>query len=185
MEKRTAGQRIEDLERVASGLYHSLDQISRENGMLKDAVHLLDNKVRAIVEAIKNSGQVVDLSDDNLAKIMLGFRVDELKTKLNGLLAQGILKASETIAEESFVVGEEVDTAGTVVNPRVQFALSAIDPNLRDKLKGSKAGDLVELAEGKWRLRVLEVYAIVPPETEEAAAPEAAPAESAPASGSA
>ena len=96
------------------------------------------------------------------------------------MLAQGVIVPQEQVADQSFVVGAELNDAGETINPRLQFGLFALRPELREKLKGSRAGDVISLEEGKLKFKVLETYAIQQTPAPEAA-PEAAPAADAPA----
>lgn len=175
-DKRNATQRIEDLERALVSLYQTCDNMARDLTLIKDAIKLLGNKVDAIRQAS-------NLTDDQVGAIMTENNVNELKDKVQNLVDQKILSVADAATETSFLVGREVNDEGSVVNPRLQFALSALQPELQEKLKGAKVGDSITLQEGKLKYEVLEVYTIKAPEapqTEEAAVEtqqEAAPTE--------
>lgn len=173
-DKRTASQRIEDLERAMMSLYQTADNMARDLGTIKDAIKLLGNKVDAIVKASSSSQPI---NDDVIAAIMVQNNVEELKQKVSNLVAQGVLSAEESITETSFVVGSEVKEDGTVANPRLQFTMQALQPELREKLKGAKAGQTVTLQEGKLLFNVLETYAIQQPKAPEQSQEEAPAAE--------
>lgn len=160
-DKRTASQRIEDLERGLMSLYQTADNMARDLMTIKDAIKLLGNKLDAVVKATA-AGET--MSDEVIAKIMVQNNVDELKAKVDNLVAQGVLKAGEAIGPNSFVVGREISEDGTVQNPRMQFVVSALQEGVRDKFPGAKAGETLVLQEGKWKFEVLEVYDLVAPE---------------------
>lgn len=172
--KRTAAQRLEDLERGIMEAYRVLDNVVRDLMTIKDAIKLLGNKTDAIAKASLR-GQ--PLSDENLTNIMVETNVAELKAKADDLVNRGFLKASEEVDEKSFVVGREIDNEGKVANPRLQFAYTAVPAATQEKLKGTKSGDIVAFSERQWKFEVLEVYTIQNPEE----AREAAPADQAPA----
>lgn len=175
--KRTATQRLEDLENMMMNMFHTADNMARDIITLKEAVKLLGNKVDSIVTLLSTGKEV---SDDTVADIMMENNSKELKSKVDGLVEQGILVLSDGIVgTRSFVVGRELDDTGQVVNPRIQFALSALPENLQSKVVGSKAGDVVTLEEGKLNLEVLEVYSIETPSLVRAEAVEAAETETA------
>jgi hypothetical protein len=175
-QKRTASQRIDDLERALMSLYQTTDSIARDTMVLKDAAKLLGNKLDAVVK-LSNREISQNINDDAISKIMVENNVADLKEKVTGLIAQGILVASEEITDTSFVVGQELDEQDNVVNPRLQFALNAVNEDLRAKIKASKIGEVIVLQEGKLKLKVLESYSIQAPKPAEAApAVEAAPA---------
>lgn len=172
---RSASQKITDLENALMSLYQTADNMARDLGTIKEAIKLLGNKVDSIVKAA-SAGEPVN--DTVIARIMVENNVEELNQKVKGMIAQGVLKSQEQIGADSFVVGSENDDQGAVINPRLQFALFALQPDLREKFIGGKAGDVLTLQEGKLKFKVLEVYEIQKQKPAEAVE---APAEAAPA----
>lgn len=187
---RTAAQRLADLELAAAQLFNATDHITRDLGMLKNAMKLLNNKVDAIVKA-SVAGEPI--TDAVLDRIMIENNVADLANRVTNMVVNGVVTPEEQVSENSFVVGAEVEDGGKVVNPRIQFALKALQPDLQTKLIGAKPGDSLKFKEGELNFKILESYKITPeptpeeaPAAEEAPAPEAAPAEadaSAPAAG--
>lgn len=174
-DKRTASQRIDDMERGLMALYQTADNMARDLMTIKEAIKLLGNKLDSVVKA---SERGLSLNDDTISKIMVENNIEELKLKVTNLVNSGVLVASEEVGPNSFVVGREIDNeTGNVANPRMQFIVSALAPEVKDKFPGSKVGQTLELQEGKWKFEILEVYSIATP-----AAPEAAPAAEAQAS---
>lgn len=173
-DKRTASQRIDDLERGIMSMYQAFDAVTRDLGTAQQAIRVLGNKVEAMAQLSLRGEK---LTDEALSKQMIENNVAELKSKVEELVTRGTLVTSEVIEDGSFVVGSEVDESGAAVNPRLQFALSALSPELQEKLKGHKAGDVVTVQDGKLKLQVLEVYAIQSPApaAQEAPASEEAP----------
>ena len=173
-DNRSATQKIGDLENAMIAVYQTLDNMARDLNTAKEAIKLLGNKVDSIVKATV-AGE--PLSDDVISRIMVENNIEELKNKLKIMVAQGILAASEQVAEDSFLVGSDVNEAGEVVNPRLQFALYAIrPPELQQKFLGAKVGDVLNLQEGKLKFKVSEIYQIQKPKPAEAA-PDTATAE--------
>lgn len=166
VDNRNASQKIQDLESAAMQLYQTLDSMARDLGTMKDAIKLLGNKVDSIVKA-SSKGEAIN--DDVISRIMIENNCEELKQKVTLMQAQGILAPQEQIGADSFVVGAELNNEGETVNPRLQFALYALTPELQEKLKGSKVGDTLLLQEGKLRFKVLESYQIQQPKSPEAA----------------
>jgi len=174
---RSASQKIGDLENAMMALYQTADNMARDLNTLKEAIKLLGNKIDSIVKATV-AGE--PLSDEVISRIMVENNIEELKNKLKIMVGQGILTPSEQVAEDSFLVGADINDAGEVVNPRLQFALYAIKPpELQQKFLGARVGDVLNLQEGKLKFKVAEVYQIQKPKPPEAAP--AAPAEAAPA----
>jgi hypothetical protein len=187
-DKRTASQKIEDLERAVMSGFQVSNNMARDLMMIKDALKLLGNKVDSIMKA---SREKLELNDENISKLMLENNIAELKGKVENLVTQGILKATEEVGDNTFLVGSENDKDGKVVHPRVQFTYGSLEKDLQEKLKGAKAGQIVTFKDDKLRFVVQEVYAIIPPKAPEAPAPAVAavapaapaetPAEAAPA----
>ncbi|CAM6004872.1 unnamed protein product [Sphagnum balticum] len=177
---RSASQKFQDLENGLIALYQTVDNIARDLNTAKDAIKLLGNKIDSIVKA-SVAGE--PLSDDVISRIMIENNVEELKNKLKVMVAQGILASTEQVAQDSFVVGQDINDQGEVINPRLQFALYAIKPpELQQKFLGAKVGDVLNLQEGKLKFKVAEIYQIQQPKPAQAAPAEseAAPAEQAP-----
>lgn len=179
-DNRSATQKLSDLEQAVLSLYNVSDNLARDFMVLKDAVKLLNNKVSAIVQA---STDGLELSDPVLNEIMVNNNIQELKERVDNMVLQSVIAPETQVSENSFVVGSELDTDGTVKNPRVQFALKALSPELQGKIKGANVGDVLHLQDGKLDFKILESYTILPPQapapaaaTAPAATPDAAPA---------
>lgn len=174
VDSRSASQKISDLENAMMALYQTANNMSSDIMTLKEAVKLLGNKVDSIVKASTNGEQITDAV---IARIMIENNVEDLTNKVKNMVAQGILAVQEQVNNDSFIVGEETNDQGEIVNPRLQFALMAVQPELREKFVGAKAGDLLTLQEGKLKFRLLETYQIQQPKAPEAPAAEPAVAD--------
>jgi hypothetical protein len=177
---RTASQRIDDMERGLMALYQTADNMARDMQIIKEAIKLLGNKLDSVVKA---SSQGLQLNDEVISKIMVDNNIEELASKVTDLVAKGVLEKSEEVTSNSFVVGREIDKDGKIANPRMQFVVSALAPQVKDKFPGKKAGDILTLEEDKWKFEIQEVYNIIvptAPQATEEAAPQAdsTPAES-------
>lgn len=160
---RSASQKIADLENGLMSLYQVVDNIARDMGTFKQAIKLLGNKVDSIVQASER-GEAIN--DSVISRIMVENNADELKQKLSTLIAQGVLKAEEQVGDDSFVVARELDADDKVINPRLQFAVAAVQPDVQEKVKGAKAGDTIIFQEGKLKLHIQEVYSVQSPEAQ-------------------
>jgi hypothetical protein len=159
-DKRTASQRIDDMERGLMALYQTADNMARDLMTIKEAIKLLGNKLDSVVKASQR-GEA--LNDEVIAKIMVENNMEELKEKVTNLVNQGVLVPAEEVGPNSFIVGRELSEDGTVQNPRMQFVVSALQEDVRSKFPGAKAGQTLELQEGKWKFEVQEVYSIQTP----------------------
>lgn len=183
--QRTASQRIDDMERGLMALYQTADNMARDVMTIKEAIKLLGNKLASVVKASENGEQV---NDEVISRIMVENNVEELKEKVTDLVNQGILASAEEVTAQSFVVGRELGDDGAIVNPRMQFVVSATQEHVRPKFLGAKVGQVLDLEEGKWKFEVQEIYSIQTPQPPQAAqqadaeaAPQAAALDAAPA----
>lgn len=180
VDNRTAAQRLADLETAVAQLYRTADYMTRDLSLLKNAAKLLNNKVSAIVEASASEEGVTDAVID---RIMIDNNVKDLANRVTNMIVNGIVSKEDEVSDNAFLVGSETDENGKLTNPRIQFSLSQVSPEVKAKLLGKKAGDVVNFVEGKGSFTLLESYKIQPPPTPEAeAAPEqeAVPAAEAP-----
>ena len=162
-DNRTAVQRLTDLENAIMSLFNVNDNLARDVMALRDSVKMLDNKLNSVVKASR-AGE--PLTDEVLRRIMIESNAEELAQRVAIMEAQGLLKKEEKVGQNSFVVGMELNEDGSVGNPRLQFALKALSPDLQAKLLGAKPGDLVHIKDGTFEFKVLESYEIVPPKDE-------------------
>lgn len=182
--KKTAIERLEDLEKrvgIAENTANSIIQaiqplanMAQDLMGLREAVKLLNNKLDAVVKCI-NAGTA--LTDENLSSQMTANNAKDLEEKVTKMVADGLLASTDTVGKESFVVINEADETGKIVNPRMQFLLSALqNEEIRSKLEGSKVGANIAVGEKGASLNILEAYNIVVPQEATEAAPAAAEA---------
>jgi hypothetical protein len=180
-DKRTATQRIEDLERVVTMLYqataqskNALENLLRAQGdmaLVKDALKLLNKKTEAIIQvATPETGITVQA----VSALVVKMNVEDLTAQVAGFVTSGHLTPADEVAADSYLVCEELAADGTQVNPRIQFRLDSQDASTQEAFKGKKAGDTVSFGENKFSAKILELYTLTEPK-----APEAAPAEAA------
>jgi hypothetical protein len=178
-DKRTASQRLEDLEKVVTVLYQSLTQHKNavevllksqgDMGLVKEALKLLNKKLEATIQVAKpESGITVSSVNELVVKM----NVEELKAQTAEHVANGMLSATDTVADNSFLVCEELNQDGTVANPRVQFRLDSQTEEVGNSFKGKKVGDTISFGENKFSATILELYSIVEPKPADAASAE-------------
>jgi len=185
--KKTASERLEILENTVNSVIQAvqpLANMAQDLMALREAVKLLNNKLDAVVKCT-NSGTA--LTDENIGQVMTENNAKELEDKVTKMVSDGLLEATDTVGKESFVVINEQDSDGKIINPRMQFLLSALtNEEVRGKLEGAKVGANLPVGDKGGSLNVLEAYNIVTPQTPaaEAQAPaaDAAATEAAPAS---
>jgi hypothetical protein len=144
--------------------------MARDLLTVKEAIKLIGNKLDVVAKA-------ANISDDTISKGMIDNNVAELKEKVTSLIENGVLVASDELLDSSFVVGQEVDADGNVVNPRIQFTLGSLRPEVKAKIQAGKKGEAIELEEGKLKFIITEVYAIIAPKPQQVEAPAEAPAQ--------
>jgi hypothetical protein len=172
--KKNATERLEDLERTIMQIIQAiqpLEMVARDVQGLKEALKLINNKLDSVTKCI-NEG--IQLTDENIGTKMTENNAKELETKVTNMVTQGVLAATDTAGPESFVVISESDENGKVVNPRMQFLVSALQHDeVRGKLNGAKVGANIPVGDKGGSITVLEAYNVVTPQAPEATAPEA------------
>ena len=145
-DKRTATQRIEDLEKVVTMLYqataqskNALENLLRSQGdmaLVKDALKLLNKKTEAIIQsAAPETGITVQA----VSALVVKMNVEDLTAQVAGFVASGHLTAADEVAADSYLVCEELAADGTQVNPRIQFRLDSQDASTQEAFRGKKA----------------------------------------------
>jgi len=183
--KKSATERLEDLENLTQRVIQAIQPLEsslRDIAGLREALKLLNNKLDAVVKSVNAGGPI---TDDGISKYMVENNVKELTSRVEGMVSQGMLVATDTVSKESFVVVNEADASGTIVNPRMQFLLSALDnEEVRTKLEGAKTGDNIFIGDKGASINILEAYTLATPQAPaaEPSAPEASTDASAPAS---
>lgn len=183
--KKTATERLEDLEKTMNQLLQflqPLELLTRDVTSLKEDLKQLSNKQEALIKALSANGHV---TEDAVQKLVVEGNAKELIGKVTQLVAQGVFSPSDTVTNDSFVVINEADSEGNVINPRIQFLVSNLqNDEVRGKLGSAKVGDNLPVGDKGFSLNVLESYDVITPTAPEAVAPAAeqaaAPAAEAP-----
>jgi regulator of replication initiation timing len=187
VDKRTASQRIEDLEKVVTTIYqatanikHHVENLLKESqdmAMVKEALKLVNRKTEAMIQV---SASAEGMTVKSVSDAVVQMNIADLTQQVEGYLANGHIVAADSVAENSFIVCEELGSDGEVANPRVQFRMDSQDASVLDLLRGKLVGDTVSFGENKLSAKILEIYSLVEPKAEEAAPAETAAPEAAP-----
>lgn len=158
-DKRNPSQKIEDLEQAVFSIYQTLNVMGRDLEIIKEAIKLLGTQANASMRAAERG---IPATHANVDELATEIKIEGMIKIVKDMISNNIITPSETITEESFVVGRDLDKDDStiVTNPRNQFAMQAVQPEARAKLIGLKAGDVIQLTEGYNKLEVLEVYQV-------------------------
>lgn len=186
-DKRNATQRIEDLEKVTTVIYQSLQQVigaissmgnvGSDMALVRDSIRLLNKKSEAIIQA---AAPETGITADSVSALIVKMNVNDLKAQAEEYLKNGNIAVVDAVVENGFLVCEEINSEGAVVNPRVQFRLDSQEKKTQEALLGKKAGDQVFFGENRFDVKILEVYQLTTPKTAEETAAEAPATETAP-----
>lgn len=182
-DKRTATQRLEDLERVVTMLYQSVGQhknaldgllpLKGEMNLIKDVLKLLNKKTEAMVQV---AAPETGINPKSVSDLIVKMNVADLEAQVAEYVKNGHLLPADEVSASSYVVCEESYKDGTLANPRVQFRLDSQAEALVEAMKGKKIGDTISFGEDKFDAKILEIYSVVEPKAPEAAPSEAPPA---------
>lgn len=131
--------------------------LSRESEILREALQLVHEKLDAVISLSGND----NYSDENISQSMIDAKVEGMAAKVKEQLDLGNLEVIEEIGEESFVVTRELNKDGTVENPRLQFLMAKLTPEMKAKFVGVKAGELVAGDDDKLDIEISEIYNFV------------------------
>lgn len=163
--KMTAAQRLEALEHSAALADQTLGNFATNLQTVINALTLMSKKLEAVIR-LGNEGKSVN--SVNVAAEIVQMNVQELVEKVEDLKKKGLAVVSDTVQENSFVVGRELDPeTREVTNQRMQFPLFSLKKEKKSMLVGKKPGDIVQLESGRNLLELLEVYSIVVPSAPE------------------
>ena len=157
----TAAQKLEALENMFMSQNNQIEILADEIDRLRNQLVAVNKRLNSTIQAAEQGG----ISGESVNKIILGENMKELEAKINFLKEQGVLVKNDDaeISDKSFVVGREIDTEGNVTNPRVQFSVGSVDPDVKKQIYGKKLGDVVAYSESQDSLEITEVYDIVDP----------------------
>jgi regulator of replication initiation timing len=172
--KKTATERLEILENTAQSIIQAIQPLAnmaQDLMALREAVKLLNNKLDSTIGCL-NAKE--DLTDDNIGARMTANNAKDLQDKVTKMVNDGLLAATTTIGKDSFVVLNEQDSTGKIVNPRMQFLLSALqNEEVKTKLEGATVGSNIPVGDKGGSLNILEAYNIVAPQAPAAEADQA------------
>ncbi len=157
----TAAQKLTALENAFMTQNNQIEILADEIDRLRSQLVAVNKRLNASIKAAEDGG----ISGEAVNKIILGENMKELEAKVDFLKEQGVLVKNDEaeISDKQFVVGRELDNEGNVTNPRVQFSVGSVDPELKKQLYGKKLGAVVAYSETEDSLEVTEVYDIVDP----------------------
>lgn len=158
-QKLTASQRIEALENMHLTANQNIKLLAGEIDNLRQTMGALARRLNAAIKVGENG----NISNNAVNDLLIQENTSELKGKVDYLLDQGVLEASKRgeVGEKSFVVGRELDEDRNVINPRIQFALASILPEIKTLLMGKKVGEVIKNEAGDGLLmEVVEIFDI-------------------------
>lgn len=168
-------QRASILERVDSleGAYRDL--VDGSNSLFRkhaERLGMLEEAMSAVIEAVG----IEHVQNILIAKKkrMQDERNEALRLLVQKAVEDGQAEVTDTIAEDSLIIGLEKNANGEVVNERAQVPFSQLLPQFKESLLGKQVGASVattpvddagnEQAPGTFE--VLEIYRILPPKEE-------------------
>ena len=156
--KLTALERLSSLENMILSQHQKIEILADEIDKLRGTVGALAKRLNATIKA----GEDGSLSNDSVNKLIINENLKELEGKVKFLVEQNVLEKDDSavVSNKTFVVGREVDKEGTVINPRVQFAVGSLDANFQTQVIGFKVGDVIPYQESDVSLEVVEIYKI-------------------------
>ena len=158
-QKLTASQRIEALENMNMSSNENIRILAGEIDNLRQTIGALARRLNATIKV----GESGSINNESVNDLLVQENTLELKGKVDFLIEQGVLETSKKgqVGEKSFVVGRELDEDRNVINPRIQFALASLIPEVKSLLMDKKVGDVIKNEAGDGLLmEVVEIFDI-------------------------
>ena len=159
--KPNATHKLELLTMEVNKLAKQNEIIAEEIDRIANLVTALGKRLNAIIKA-GDEGQ--SINSKIVHSILVNGEATMMAAKTKALVDAKILKASESgiVEENSFVILKELNEAGEVVNPRIQFNVQSeqILDEARQLLIGKKAGEIFNSLGNTNKFEVLEVYEV-------------------------
>ena len=159
--KKTAAQRLSNLEETLVGTLKALGAVDNEQSVIKEALSLIGAKLDAMTKLLQSNNP--QLTDTAMSNLMVEGKASKMNESTQQAVNSGVLVATDTVTENCFVVGREIEDDGNVVNPRIQFTVESAKEQFRARILGAKVLDRILVEEGKAKLELLEIYSIHQP----------------------
>ena len=163
--KMNATQRLAAVEQLVSSYDSKFNIVADELDKLSAYVNNLTRRLNATIQAGEDGG----ITNDSVKQIIIGENVKDLEGKVEMLQQNGVLSRNDTmaIADNSFIIGREIDDEGNVVNPRLQFLVGSIEQSYKEGLLGKKLGDTYKSKDSSVTLEITEIYEVADPSKEQ------------------
>jgi len=159
----TAKERLTTLEEQVSNLHQSNVALAT----------ILENQRLSIVELSDKLDTVIFLSEREtpISEEAIKIRreansIEMMKADISDALAKGALTKAEVVGNRSFIVVQEKDKEGKVVQSRAQVALMNMPDEIKNDFIGLNRGAIVEKEEISIELQEIYDIAEVSPEVE-------------------
>jgi len=132
--------------------------LSRESEILKDALQLIHEKLDAVISL---SGDSQPLDSESINNKITEQKVETLKKGIEIGLEKNNIEKTEVVGDKSLIVSRELEKTGEVVNPRLQFMVGRLTPELSARFTGKVVGDLIEGEGDRLNIEIIEIYDFV------------------------
>ena len=156
--KKTAKERLDSLEEQVMDLHHSNLALATITENQRLAVVELSDKLDALIFLSEREGKV---SEETIKEQRKTNAIENMKSDINEAIEKGALTKVEVVGSRSFIVVQEKDKKGNIVQERAQVALMNMPPEIKDDFLGLNKGAIVEKEEVNIELQ--EIYDIAEP----------------------
>ena len=164
---KSAAERLSEVEKVSQGLVVSVVRTAQEMRTINQKLQTLDRVISQLIAYVDGIEKVFaddkPLTKEAHKEAMLANRLQAQKAEVDMYLAQKLLKVAEVITAKSFVVYQEVDQDGKVLNPRGHVEIEPLTGDIKAKFMDKKVGDKFEVMPNRL-MEILEVYEVTPPQ---------------------
>lgn len=165
----------------------ALERVEKLEAFRNDVLQAMRQTFGIVDTRLQNTEDVVNaliilVGKEDVEKKVQELQIERLEAKagtekaaLDAAVTANQVVVADVIGDRSVIVGSEVDKDGKQLYPsRVQLLFPTVKDDYKERLRGAKAGDVIETPVGS-KFTILEVYDIVlnpPPPAAEAGARE-------------
>ncbi len=157
--KSNAAQRVQALENMLLMQDQQIKALANEILDVRETTTALARRLSATVRAAETG----TVTNSSVNQILIEENVKDLENKVKFLVEQQVMVKSETgeVVPTGFVVARELNQeTNEVVNPRIQFAMGSLAPEMIEKFSGKKVGDVVRYDDTAPALEIVESYVV-------------------------
>ena len=159
----TAKERLSSLEEQVRSLHESNLAMATISENQRLSIVELADKMDALIYLVERDAKI---DEKTIADRRRDFALENMKKDISDALDKGALIAAEVVGNRSFIVVEEKDKDGKVIQPRAQVAIINLPEEIKNDFIGLSKGAIVKKEEVDIELQEIYDIADLSPQAE-------------------